>query len=182
MTPSVLIELFGGLRLRSSKSPAVEFSRQQTGALLAWLALNIGRSHTREELMALIWPDDDPDSARHKLRQSLYALRRHLDSGRNPSEVCLTAMRDTVGLAPLRVITDVALFEDAIRNASTVSEIDARIDYLTQAVDLYRGELLPGFYQDEIAASLPRYCASLRTFKRFSTSSSAKSPPTRLGK
>jgi TolB-like protein/DNA-binding SARP family transcriptional activator/Tfp pilus assembly protein PilF len=45
-------------------------------ALLLYLALE--RSATREELLGLLWPDRDPERARHSLRQTLYELRRAL--------------------------------------------------------------------------------------------------------
>ena len=163
MNPPVHIELFGGLRVRSSKGPGVEFPRQQTGALLAFLALYPRRSHTREELMALIWPDDEEESARHKLRQSLYALRRHLDCGQDSEESCLAATRDTIGLASHRIVTDLARFEDAIKSAAAISELDSRIGLLTEAISLYRGELLAGFYQDEFVLERGRLAEMYRS-------------------
>lgn len=73
------IEMLGGLRVRQVGAAPSSISRLQTGALLGYLALDLHRCFTREELMALIWPEDLPKEARHKLRQSLYALRRLLE-------------------------------------------------------------------------------------------------------
>jgi DNA-binding SARP family transcriptional activator len=45
-------------------------------ALLTYLAVE--RSATRETLLALLWPEKDPDKARHTLSQTLYELRQEL--------------------------------------------------------------------------------------------------------
>src|SRR2546429_590463 len=68
------IEMFGGFRSRLGGQPPVELPRQQAGALLAHLALNLHRSQAREELCALFWPDDEPEVVRHKLRDALRML------------------------------------------------------------------------------------------------------------
>src|SRR5579862_9745929 len=102
------IEILGGLRAcREGQSP-LELSRQQTGALLAYLALYLNRRHTREVLMTVIWPEDEPEVARHKLRQSLYALRRLMDPSPSETAPILLTTRTTVQLNPLLVTTVVA--------------------------------------------------------------------------
>jgi len=43
-------------------------------ALLAYLALESARAHTREALAALFWPDEPDQVAKQNLRQALYQL------------------------------------------------------------------------------------------------------------
>src|SRR2546426_11432 len=47
-----------------------------------------------------------------------------------------------------RVSTDVAAFGEALRSAKRAPGAAERVQHLAAAVELYRGELLPGFYED----------------------------------
>jgi DNA-binding SARP family transcriptional activator/TolB-like protein len=49
-------------------------------ALLVYLALTKGRSHGREQLAALLWPDRFDEQARQSLRQTLSVLRKAFES------------------------------------------------------------------------------------------------------
>ena len=105
--------------------------------LLARLALQPQRRHAREELIELLWPDVDLDVGRNRLRQVLSTLRRLLEPpGIAPSSV-LSADRQTVGLNADAVTCDVHEFEQLLRQGA-----------IPQALDWYRGELLPGFLDE----------------------------------
>jgi DNA-binding SARP family transcriptional activator len=99
--------------------------------LLAYLAIaSPRRFHRRDALLALFWPDLDSERARAALRRSLYFLRRALGAD------CIVGRgEEEVGLAETAVWCDAAAFDAAIAAG--------RLD---EALDLYRGELLEGFY------------------------------------
>ncbi len=73
------IQLFGTLRARQEDRIITRFRTQKTGALLAYLAYFRGRSHTRETLIELFWPDTELDSGRHSLSLALSSLRSLLE-------------------------------------------------------------------------------------------------------
>src|SRR5262249_52853791 len=54
------------------------------------------------------------------------------------------------------VRTDVAAFEEAIRSAGESGDPTDRIVHLGRSVGLYRGDLLPGYYQDGFLAQQRR--------------------------
>jgi DNA-binding SARP family transcriptional activator len=62
-------------------------------ALLAYLALESARAHTREALSALFWPDEPDQVAKQNLRQALYQLRQLLGE---QTEQFLLITRDMV--------------------------------------------------------------------------------------
>jgi len=101
-------------------------------ALLAYLAVasRTRRFHRRDALLALFWPELDTDHARAALRRSLYFLRRSLGA-----EVIAARGDEEVGLAAERFVCDVTQFEAAL-DAGRPAE----------ALELYRGSLLEGFY------------------------------------
>lgn len=101
-------------------------------ALLAVLAMSRGRMVGRERLIALLWPEASSESGRALLSESLYVLRKALGE-----EVIFTA-GDEVGINDALVEADAAVFEDLLAR-----------DALADAVALYRGPFLDGFYVED---------------------------------
>jgi len=100
-------------------------------ALLAYLAAATPRgTHRRDSLLALFWPEFDQPRARAALRQSLYVLREVL----GPAAL-VNQGNEEVGLDFGAVRCDVVDFERSIESG-----------HLTEALDLYRGHLLEGFF------------------------------------
>src|SRR5205807_10206371 len=63
---------------------------------------------------------------------------------------------ESVSLNPELVTTDVERFEGALAAARSADRALERARLLSEAVDLYRGELLPGHYEDWIPAEQHR--------------------------
>ena len=74
------IELFGGLTARRGERVVIHFESRKVSALLASLALSLKRAQPREMLAEQLWPDEEWEVSRNRLRQSLssllHALRR----------------------------------------------------------------------------------------------------------
>ncbi len=102
-------------------------------AILTYLCLaGRGGFVRRDELVALFWPDSDPERARAALNQSLYVLRRAL--GR---EVIPGRGAEEVGVAGTELACDAARFLDRLDEGD-----------LSGALDIYAGDLLPALYLD----------------------------------
>ncbi|WP_394796024.1 ATP-binding protein [Armatimonas sp.] len=133
------IELFGGPCLISPSGETLSyFSTQKTAALLAYLALTLPRSHPRELLAELFWPDKDPTLSRNSLSAAVSALRPLL------GEALLTNKLQ-VGLNPERVTCDVAEFEARL----AAGDLDG-------AASLAQAEFLPSCYDDWVVAERER--------------------------
>src|SRR5262249_3506221 len=81
------------------------------------------------------------------LSTALSWLRRLLEGSDRPPGTVLVTDRASVRLNPEMVSTDLAEFEAALRASSAGSEAERR-EGLARAMTLYRGELLPGFYEN----------------------------------
>src|SRR5262245_10862308 len=101
------IWMLGGLEVDSAGRTVCHFETRQTGALLARLAYPPGRAHLREALAELLWPEEDPEATRGRLRQALAALRRVLEPEGIVPGTILVADRAEVRLAANAVATDV---------------------------------------------------------------------------
>ncbi len=164
MDPRWRIELFGGLHVRLPAAPPCNgrvidrFQTQRVAALLAYLACHARASHSREVVSEVLWPEEAPVAARHNLRQALFSLRRQLEPPDVALGPLLRADRHHVGLVAEAVTIDVVEFEHAVRKAKQRSETD-RLGHLGHAVALYRGELLPGFYEEWVLPEQRRLAA-----------------------
>src|SRR5213083_1032780 len=100
-------------------------------ALLAYLAAATPPGfHRRDSLLVLFWPELDQEHARAALRQALHVVRDALGAD------AITSRGDEeIGLDFAEVSCDVPAFERALRNGQ-----------LEEALDLFRGALLEGFF------------------------------------
>ncbi len=99
-------------------------------ALLAILAAAGKGGASRDRILALLWPEGDPDRARHALTQSLYHARRNLGA----DDLILPAGGD-LRLNPERITSDLEELEEAARTGD-----HARV------AAAYQGPFLDGFF------------------------------------
>jgi serine/threonine-protein kinase len=125
--------LLGTLSLTTADGREVVslLSQPRRLALLAYLAAAIPRGpHRRDTLLGLFWPELDQEHARAALRQSLHVLRSALGA-----DAMVSRGDEEIGLNVDRIWCDAAAFQRAIDGGE-----------LRQALDLYRGNLLEGFF------------------------------------
>jgi DNA-binding SARP family transcriptional activator/predicted ATPase len=133
------IHLLGSPKILRDQEP-LTLSRSKSRALVYYLAAHHGPV-SREQLLALFWPDLDRPAAQQTLRTTLHGLRQALGSA-------VSADDGSLGLAP-EVEVDSRVFE--ARLASTpAGQPDAAA--LTAALDLYQGDFLEGFSLPDAAA------------------------------
>src|SRR5690349_6028661 len=113
------IEVLGGLRLVGRGQAITHFETRRVAARLAYLALYPERTHSREVVMERLWPEEDPEATRVRLRTVLASLRRVLEPPGTAAGSVLIADRVTVQLRPAAVAVDVAEFDTALRGAAS---------------------------------------------------------------
>jgi DNA-binding SARP family transcriptional activator len=161
------IELLGRLRVTCGEQAITHFETRKTAALLAFLAFHRQQCHTREMLAEQLWPEED-EVSRARLRQALSALRQNL-----PPDVLLTD-RTEIRLNLHVVTTDVEEFETALRDAEQAASAEERRVAYRQAIALYHGELLPGFYEDWMLVERDRLEERFRETLRLLARSAAE--------
>jgi DNA-binding SARP family transcriptional activator/tetratricopeptide (TPR) repeat protein len=133
------VQLLGHLALADS-GHRVEVRNPR---LLVYLLLNRDRPLERTEVAFTLWPDSSDAQALTNLRRELHALRRTLPD----ADGLLAVERRTIRWRPDGPFhLDVAAFEDAVARAA-----EGGVDALRTAVAMYRGDLLPGVYDDWMA-------------------------------
>jgi DNA-binding SARP family transcriptional activator len=122
------------------------FATGATRALLAYLAIEAGRPHPREQLAALLWPEQPQAAAFANLRQTLARLRKALPE---PAAQLLLVTPQALQLPAGRASLDLAQFDALLAAVAGHAHADAAScllcrERLRQAAALYRGELLHG--------------------------------------
>ena len=124
------LRFLGGASIKGPEGPVIGPAVQPRRlALLACLAVAKGQPVSRDKLIAMLWPESAPESARHSVRETVYVLNHELKDA--PVEVVGNGLR----IDPERCPSDVALFQTAIESGD-----------LERAVQLYRGEFLDGLF------------------------------------
>ncbi len=145
MTQSLHVRLLGEFSLVYGGMPVTRLDSSRPQALLGYLVLHREAPQSRRHLAFLFWPDTGEGQALTNLRNLLHKLRQAL-----PEPECfLQSDAQTVQWRPAAPCTlDVA-------DLASLAQSATRAD-LEQAVNLYRGDLLPSCYDDWIVPERTR--------------------------
>ena len=173
MTILLSLHLLGEFRAVYGDRAMTTLTAPHVQLVLARLVLHPGLAQPRAHLAALLWPDSSEAQARTNLRKRLHELRRALPD----AERFLDARGQTLSWradAPYRL--DVSEFEAAARRAEAPAEI-------ARALDLYRGDLLPGHYDEWVLTERDRLRQAVaRLLERgIAAGEDARDYPTALG-
>ena len=123
----------GSVELKGSDGNELQsiLARPKLLGLLSYLvAASPPGFRRRDTLMNLFWAETEPSRARSALRQSLYYLRQSLGNS-----VLIGRGEDELSVDPEQLWCDVIDFETALADGNA-----------EQALELYRGDLLAGFF------------------------------------
>jgi predicted ATPase/DNA-binding SARP family transcriptional activator len=131
-------------------------------ALLAYLAVECGQPHSRQQLAGMFWPDQEESKAHQRLSQALYNLRQVLGEQKKTGE--LAHSMEEGKTQPFLLITseliqfnpqsdfwlDIQVFTELFKrikghNHRMTESCSECSECLSQAIQLYRGDFLEGF-------------------------------------
>jgi DNA-binding SARP family transcriptional activator len=157
------VSLLGQQAITDVTTGLVRTRSSRTIALVAFLAAHAGSPQTRQRIAGLFWPESTDAQALTNLRRELHHLRHVL--GDEPALV--VTPRDLCWCENGTCRVDVLVF-DSERRAALAAEAaedsEGVLAHATRAVAQYRGELLPGLYDDWILdarSELERQCVRL---------------------
>lgn len=136
------VNLLGRFQVKLADKEINGFSTDKTRALLAYLAVESDRSHRRQALAGLLWPDFSESSARSSLRSALVNLRQIIGD-HNAEPPFLLISRQSIGINPDGDIRVDATSFSSMLDIHHISRLS--ISQLEEAVNLYKGKFLEGF-------------------------------------
>ncbi len=135
MAPALTIHLFGTLEVRVGERVIPKPPTLKSQSLLAYLLVHRRQPHPRERLADMFWGERPPAKAHHSLATAVWHIRR-----------CLGDSFLLGDQSQVQIETHALLWLDTEAFAIGAASNDpAR---LQEAVDLYRGDFLDGFYDD----------------------------------
>lgn len=148
--PRLAIYLLGSFKVYLDSTPLFVFRTDKARALLAYLAVEDGRSHRREALAAMLWPDRPTAAVRANLRQELYGLRKMLDDQASSNPYFFVSPHHIQFNFASDYFLDAAEFISLIQksrshhpNKQTLCA--GCLEKLEAAIKLYQGDFLAGF-------------------------------------
>ncbi len=156
--------VLGVPRLEQDGVP-VSVQRRKVFALLIYLAVT-GRSHTRDTLAALFWPNENQRLARAALRRALSDLKKIMGD-----KVVTTDAGALVLIENLDFWLDVREFHRQLDNVRTHPHLSgspctACLNHLAEAIRLYRADFLTGFSLKDSASFDEWMCQETESSRR----------------
>jgi DNA-binding SARP family transcriptional activator/tetratricopeptide (TPR) repeat protein len=157
------MSLLGEQTLSDDRTGSIPVRSSRAVALVAFLAVHAGSPQSRQRIAGLLWPESTDAQALTNLRRELHHLRQVLG---DEASLVVTP-RDLCWCDTSTCQVDVRVF-DRERQAAVVAaqagDDDGLRRHASAAIAVYRGELLPGVYEDwllEARSQLERQCVEL---------------------
>jgi DNA-binding SARP family transcriptional activator len=147
------VRLFGKPAIERAGQALEGLHANKAQVLFCYLLLHRNRAHSRDSLATLLWSESPTSTSKKYLRQAFWQLQLAFQSdiSSGPGRLLITD-GDSVRLDPgLSLWLDVDVFERAAarvqgKTGEQLMPNDAAV--LDEAVSLYTGDLLEGWYQD----------------------------------
>jgi DNA-binding SARP family transcriptional activator len=150
---TLCVSLFGKFSARADEQALDGFDSYKVQELFSYLLLHREQSHPRETLAGLLWGDNSTAQSKKYLRQALWHLQTAL--GAHEGQCERRALLVEPGWVQVNtraeLYLDVAAFERSFASVQKkpgreLDDESARM--MQEAVSLYQGDLLDGWYQD----------------------------------
>jgi len=156
------IHLLGPFRIAVDGEPVEErrWARRKPKLLVKLLALQPHHQLHREQVIELLWPELDSESAGANLYKTVHLARRALEpesDARAGSSFILTQDQQVTLRAPGELWIDLEAFEQRATDALASSSVEA----VEGALELYSGDLLPEHLYEDWAAGRREHARSL---------------------
>jgi len=161
----IFIRTFGGLTVYRHHSPVViSWESQKARLLFCYLLVTSDQWVHRDQLIELLWPGSDHESASRNFKTTLSRLRKSFQGSRNPNPVI--SQGDAYRLNFETVSCDCEAFRsNAVAGIKhmTRGDVKGAKDHLEKAQELYAAEFLPEEPSDQFIGEARREMAGLFT-------------------
>ena len=157
------VSLLGESAITDDGTGTVRTRSSRVVVLVAFLAGHAGSPQSRQRIAGLFWPESTDAQALTNLRRELHHLRQVLGDERS----LVVTSRDLCWRDTPTCRVDVRVFDierNAALAAAAADDDDGIRVHAAAAVGQYRGDLLPGVYDDwllDARSELERQCVDL---------------------
>jgi DNA-binding SARP family transcriptional activator/tetratricopeptide (TPR) repeat protein len=157
------VSLLGEQTITNDRGVSVRARSSRAVVLVAFLVAHAGSPQTRQRIAGLFWPESTDAQALTNLRRELHHLRQVLGDERS----LVVTSRDLCWRDTTTCHVDARIFDTerkAAEAAAAADDDDGILSHGAAAIAAYRGELLPGVYEDwllETRSQLERQCVDV---------------------
>lgn len=143
--PALYFTCFGHFEVTRSGQTVSLSSNRNGQAILRYMVAQSKHRVTKDTLMILLWPEDEPEVVSHKLQVAMSALRRSLNVGYVSDTgggyiLCKNGVYQLNPSIPIQ--TDVDEFLAFYQTGRQQNSISAAVPYYEAACNLYKGPFL----------------------------------------
>lgn len=145
MISVIRVEMLGGLSVCADKTLIMDGGGKlnKPWQLFCYLVLHKDTSNTMFRIMDAVWPGEELTDPGNVLKNTVYALRREFKGAKNTSESPILFENGGYICNPaIQFVLDTDQFEEKAQLAQKAAG-EEKMQLLREAVDLYKGELLP---------------------------------------
>lgn len=149
--PVLKVQMFGKEKITYGDNPVFSGKNIVTKSMkLMFILLHCGdKGIARKELLESLFGGEELANVGNSLRVAMHRLKKQLvDSGLPEYEYIISKKGSYYWDSPMKTEVDIVLFEQLIEKAAQESD-ENRIEFLKQAVDLYKGEFLQKLSDDD---------------------------------
>jgi len=161
----IFVRTFGGLTVYRHHSPlVVSWESQKARLLFCYLLVTSDQWVHRDQLIELLWPGGDHESALRNFKTTLSRLRKSFIGARNPNPVI--AQGEAYRLNFETLTCDCEIFRaEAVAGIKhmTRGDVKGATEHLEKAQELYVAEFLPEEPTDQFIGEARREMAGLFT-------------------
>lgn len=159
---SLKIFLLGKYRINLQDIELRDLDSTKSQELLSYLLIHRKRVFTRDHLSCLLWPDTCATKSKRYLSKSMWYLQNSFESQLPQVKMPLFYTEsEWVQFNPaIPIWLDIEVLEDAYALGELVENsdlTDLQLVQLEEAISLYQGDLLEGWYQDWCLNERERY-------------------------
>lgn len=168
LNQTITVRMFGNFTIESDGKSIDDSSNRsrKVWTLLAYLIYNRSRAVPQEELIELLWGENDSDSdPRGALKAIFYRVRTSLDKlGKSAGhELIINRAGAYSWNNEYTVVCDIDEFERLIKEATESADPDLALSLYEQALDLYHGSFLAKMSMESWVIPLEVYFSKLYT-------------------
>lgn len=161
----IYINMLGGFRLSvgdAVTSDAVSHTHQLWN-LLEYLIAFRNKTISQGELIEALWPNNSSDNPANALKNLVYRIRTTFAAQNIPyaKDMIVFSRGSYRWNNELPCEVDIERFEELSRDAGLESDPHKKVDAYLTAIDLYRGDFLPGSSYEEWVVPLASYFRSI---------------------
>lgn len=155
------IKLFGTGQANYNNQPIPDFPNQQSFLLFCYILLHKEYPHHREHLSTIFWGDSTTSTARKRLRNALWRLRKLLDPAGIYLDDYLLIADETISFINSSAYwLDIEYFDKGIGLCKDISGSDItpdQVSTLEKSIEIYIGDLMESSYEDWLLYERERY-------------------------